>query len=107
MNKVKQLVESVSNWTIKDSLKLYRIKDWGENYFSVNEKGHITVNPDKGSKKSIDLMHLVDQLQTRGISLPILIRFTEILRNRLKEINQAFLNAIEEFDYQGKYSCNI
>ena len=38
MNKVKQLVESVSNWTIKDSLKLYRIKDWGENYFSVNEK---------------------------------------------------------------------
>ncbi|MCH2694347.1 MAG: biosynthetic arginine decarboxylase [Acidobacteriia bacterium] len=105
MNKVKQLVESVSNWTIKDSLKLYRIKDWGENYFSVNEKGHITVNPDKGSKKSIDLMHLVDQLQTRGISLPILIRFTEILRNRLKEINQAFLNAIEEFDYQGKYSC--
>ena len=105
MNKVKQLVESVSNWTIKDSLKLYRIKDWGENYFSVNEKGHITVNPDKGSKKSIDLMHLVDPLQTRGISLPILIRFTEILRNRLKEINQAFLNAIEEFDYQGKYSC--
>lgn len=105
MNKAKQLVESIGNWTIKDSLELYRIKDWGENYFSVNEKGHITVNPDKGSKRSIDLMHLVDQLQTRGISLPILIRFSEILRNRLKEINQAFLNAVEEFDYRGKYSC--
>ena len=105
MNKAKQLVESIGNWTIKDSLELYRIKDWGENYFSVNEKGHITVNPDKGPKRSIDLMHLVDQLQTRGISLPILIRFSEILRNRLKEINQAFLNAVEEFDYRGKYSC--
>ena len=105
MNKTKQLVESRGNWTIEDSLELYRIKDWGENYFSVNEKGHITVNPDKGSKRSIDLKQLVDQLQTRGISLPILIRFTEILRNRLKEINQVFLNAIEEFEYRGKYSC--
>ena len=105
MNKAKQLVESRGNWTIEDSLELYRIKDWGENYFSVNEKGHITVNPDKGSKRSIDLKQLVDQLQTRGISLPILIRFTEILRNRLKEINQVFLNAIEEFEYRGKYSC--
>ena len=95
----------MGNWTIKDSLKLYRIKDWGQDYFSVNEKGHVTVQPDSESKGSIDLKQLVDQLQTRGISLPILIRFTEILKNRLKEINQAFLNAIEEFDYQGKYSC--
>ncbi|HEX2523858.1 MAG TPA: biosynthetic arginine decarboxylase, partial [Terriglobia bacterium] len=97
--------ERMENWTIQDSIDCYNIKNWGKDYFSVNEKGHITVHPDKKPDHAIDLKELVDQLQARGIALPILIRFTDILKHRLAEIHDAFKAAIQEYEYQGKYSC--
>ena len=98
-------VDSMEQWTIQDSLDTYHIRNWGQGYFSVNEQGHVTVLAEKDSGRSIDLKKLVDQLQTRGISLPILIRFTDILRDRLAEIHGAFQAAIDEFEYEGRYSC--
>lgn len=95
----------MENWTTQDSIDCYNIKNWGKDYFSVNEKGHVTVHPDKRPDHSIDLKELVDQLQTRGIQLPILIRFTDILKHRLGEIHDAFGAAITEFEYNGQYSC--
>ncbi len=95
----------MENWTIQDSLDCYSIKNWGKEYFAVNDKGHVTVHPDKNPDHSIDLKELVDQLQARGIGLPILIRFTDILKHRLGEIHDAFKIAIQEFEYQGRYSC--
>ncbi|MFN8007857.1 MAG: biosynthetic arginine decarboxylase [Terriglobia bacterium] len=95
----------MENWTIQDSIDYYNIKNWGKSYFSVNENGHITVHPDKRPEHSIDLKELVGQLQRRGIDLPILIRFTDILKHRVGEIHDAFQNAISEFEYQGAYQC--
>ncbi len=105
MPEPQKTVKSMEQWTIHDSLDTYYIKNWGQGYFSINEKGHITVHAEKDPARSIDLKNLVDQLQTRGISLPILIRFTDILRHRLAEIHQAFQTAIEKFEYQGRYRC--
>src|ERR671925_1535927 len=95
----------MEKWTIQDSIELYNIRNWGKGYFSINEKGHISVHPDKRLDHAIDLKELVDQLQTRGIDLPILIRFTDILKHRLREIHDAFKNAITEFEYGGEYRC--
>ncbi len=95
----------MENWTIQDSIDYYSINNWGKDYFSVNENGHITVHPDKQTDHSIDLKDLVGQLQRRGIDLPILIRFTDILKHRLGEIHDAFQNARNEFEYQGEYRC--
>jgi arginine decarboxylase len=95
----------MENWTIQDSIDYYSINNWGKDYFSVNENGHLAVHPDKRTDHSIDLKDLVGQLQRRGIDLPILIRFTDILKHRLGEIHDAFQNARNEFEYQGEYRC--
>src|SRR5262249_28147569 len=78
---------------------------WGKGYFNINEQGNVTVHPDKRQERGIDLKQLVDQLQERGIQLPILLRFTDILRHRVGEIYDAFRGAIAEFDYRGDYWC--
>jgi arginine decarboxylase len=98
-------VSTMEKWTIQDSNDCYNIINWGKDYFKINEQGHVVVHPDKRADRSIDLKDLVDQLQMRGIMLPILVRFTDILRHRLGEIHQTFQNAIQEFEYKGQYSC--
>jgi arginine decarboxylase len=95
----------MEKWTIQDSVECYNIRNWGKDYFAINEKGHITVHPDKRPERSVDLKELVDQLQTRGIALPILIRFTDVLKHRVNDIHDAFQSAITECEYKGKYSC--
>ncbi|MCS7046139.1 MAG: biosynthetic arginine decarboxylase [Gemmataceae bacterium] len=95
----------MDQWKIQDALELYGIRHWGKGYFGVNDKGHVTVHPSKNPDQAIDLKHLVDQLQERGIQLPILIRFTDILRHRVGEIYEAFKTAINEFGYTGSYTC--
>lgn len=97
--------ELLNRWKIQDSLETYGCRHWGKGYFSINDRGHVTVHPTKLPEQAIDLKELVDQLQTRGIQLPILLRFTDILRHRLGEIQEAFQNAIREFDYKGNYVC--
>ncbi len=97
--------ELMSRWKIQDALETYGCRHWGKGYFSINKAGHVTVHPNKRTDEAIDLKELVDQLQARGIQLPILLRFTDILRHRLGEIHEAFQNAIKEYDYQGPYCC--
>jgi arginine decarboxylase len=98
-------MELIEKWKVQDSLETYGIRHWGKGYFGINQAGHVTVHPDKDPNKSIDLKQLIDQLQTRGIQLPILLRFTDILRHRVGEIYDAFRNAIREYDYKGSYCC--
>jgi arginine decarboxylase len=97
--------ELMDKWKIQDALETYGVRHWGKGYFSINKAGHVTVQPNKQTDQSIDLKELVDQLQERGIQLPILLRFTDILRHRVGEIHDAFKKAIEEFEYTGKYCC--
>src|SRR5262249_48298310 len=97
--------ELLEKWKIADAVETYGIRNWGKGYFAINKLGHVTVQPNKSPEQSIDLKELVDQLQARGIQLPILLRFTDILRHRVGEIHDAFADAIREFEYQGEYCC--
>jgi arginine decarboxylase len=96
---------STRAWSVHDASELYEVSRWGHGYFSVNATGHVQVHPTREPLRGIDLKELVDRLQLRGISLPVLVRFTDILRHRLGEIHAAFQAAIAQNQYQGSYSC--
>ncbi|HEX8903779.1 MAG TPA: biosynthetic arginine decarboxylase, partial [Longimicrobiaceae bacterium] len=93
-----------SKWTIDDSRELYNIEGWGIGYFGVNEKGHVTVHPTKDEKRGIDLFEFAVDMEAQGVGLPVLLRFSDILRTRVATLAEKFRNAIEEFGYQGGYT---
>jgi arginine decarboxylase len=97
--------EPADRWTTSDASELYDVESWGKGYFSVGPNGNLLVHPTKEAHRRIDLKELVDTLEWRGISLPILIRFADILKHRLGEMYQAFESSIREHGYQGGYSC--
>src|SRR6266513_681592 len=99
------LREPADRWSTAEAGELYDVASWGKGYFSVGSNGHLWVHPNKDPNRAIDLKELVDNLQLRGISLPLLIRFGEILQHRLGEMHQAFQNAINDNNYKGSYCC--
>jgi arginine decarboxylase len=92
-------------WETSDAVELYEIERWGKGYFSIDDAGHVRVHPTKDPARSIDLKQLADNLQARGIGLPVLIRFRDILRHRLRDIYSAFQAAISQNQYEGRYAC--
>ena len=88
-------------WRIEDSEELYNIPGWGRNYFSVNERGHMVVTPRAGYA-SVDLKEVIDELQVRDIGTPVLLRFPDILDNRIEKISNCFRQAAEQYDYKGQ-----
>ena len=95
--------DTMRPWSVRDSLELYNVTNWGLGFFGVNDAGHITVHPRGEAGPSLDLKALVDDLVRRGIQLPILIRFSDILRARVEALNEAFARAIQEYGYKGRY----
>lgn len=91
------------SWTIEDSEELYRINGWGEPYFSINAAGHVTVSPQGERGGSLDLFELVNALKQRNLALPLLIRFSDILEDRIERLNSAFAKAIARYSYPGVY----
>ena len=85
-------------WRIEDSAELYNINGWGLKYFSINEKGHIQVTPREGYA-GVDLKDVMDELQVRDITAPILLRFPDILDNRIEKISNCFKSASNEYNY--------
>ena len=92
-------------FTVTDATELYEIERWGKGYFSISPAGHVLVHPTKDTEQAIDLKQLTDHLQLRGIGLPVLIRFKDILRHRIGDIHGAFKSAITQHGYEGKYIC--
>ena len=92
-------------FTIADATELYEIDRWGAGYFSIGDNGNVLVHPTKDKARAIDLKQLMDRLQMRGITLPILVRFSDVLKHRLGEIHDAFEGAIGQHAYTGKYIC--
>jgi arginine decarboxylase len=90
-------------WTIKDALELYNVNGWGKDFFTINQAGNIEVTPSGPGLARIDLKELVDDLIDRGLNLPILIRFSDILRRRVEMLCGSFQQAIAENDYKGSY----
>ena len=87
-------------WRIEDSAELYNIPGWGLKYFSVNDKGHVQVTP-KENGPAIDLKEVMDTLQLRDVQAPVLLRFPDILDDRIRKISECFGRAASEYEYQG------
>src|SRR5215813_8377710 len=94
---------SQQRWTIADAFETYSIRSWGAGYFGLNDKGNVSVNPEGPAGPNLDLKELVDEVRRRGIGLPLLIRFTDVLRNRVIHLNEAFKRAIAEHNYKNVY----
>ena len=88
-------------WSHKDSAKLYQVAGWGNGFFDINEQGNMVAIPD--GEHRIDLKKLYDELTDRELYAPLLLRFSDILRQRMSQIHQRFQIAREESEYQGRY----
>ena len=91
------------NWGPSDSLKLYNIESWGDQYFSINPAGNLTVHPRKGEGPGIDLTSVIEDVRSQNLKLPVLIRFQDIIRHRVVTLNEAFRKQISEYGYKGRY----
>jgi arginine decarboxylase len=86
-------------WRIEDSAEIYNINGWGINYFSINDKGNVVVTPAKNGVE-VDLKELVEELQLRDVAAPMLIRFPDILDNRIEKMSNSFKIAAEEYKFK-------
>ena len=99
------LKQDVQTWPSSRAEEAYHVGRWGNDYFSISTDGHVLVHPDRSSDRAIDLKSLVDRLCLRGVELPILIRFNDLLTDRLRQIQDAFQKAIDEHGYKSDYRC--
>ncbi len=88
-------------WRIEDSAELYNVPGWGLKYFSINDRGHVQVTPSPGSTP-IDLKDVMDVLQLRDVEAPVLLRFPDILDDRIRKISECFKKAAAEYEYKAK-----
>ena len=88
-------------WRIEDSEELYNITGWGTSYFSINDAGHVVVTPRRDGV-TVDLKELVDELQLRDVASPMLLRFPDILDNRIDKMSSCFKQAAEEYGYKAE-----
>ncbi|TAL00218.1 MAG: biosynthetic arginine decarboxylase, partial [Verrucomicrobia bacterium] len=95
--------EAAPAWDIQAARNLYNIHRWGAKYFDINEAGRVVAKPLQEAGIAVDITDVIEEAKGRGLKFPLLIRFQDILRNRVESINLAFRNSITEFNYQGKY----
>jgi len=94
-----------ATWSIDSARELYNIDGWGAGYFDVNERGHVVVRPDRDRpERTLDLFDLARDLEEQGVALPVLLRFSDILRSRIESLSERFQSAIKEFEYEGGYT---
>ena len=91
------------SWKVEDSLELYGVNAWGNGYFGINAAGHVVVRPDQTNEHEIDLLEVIQGLAARDLTTPVVVRFSDILRHRLKRLHDAFATAITENDYKNRY----
>jgi arginine decarboxylase len=92
-------------WTIDSARALYNIEGWGAGYFDISDQGRVVVRPDRQHPdRELDLLDLARDLEEQGVALPVLLRFSDILRSRIEQLSQRFRSAIREFDYRGGYT---
>ena len=95
--------DPLRRWTRADALETYGIQRWGCGYFDISDQGNLIVTPRGAGNGTMDMRELIDELTGRGIQLPILLRFSDILRARIELICGAFNGAIKEYGYAGQY----
>jgi arginine decarboxylase len=92
-----------NGWDVDAAIATYNVDSWGGGYFTINEKGDVIVRPLQEAGGSIDVLDVVNEARTRGLSFPLVIRFQDLLRHRVEAVNRAFQSAMAEFNYSGKY----
>src|SRR5215207_4712197 len=92
-------------WTIDAARTLYNIEGWGAGYFDINERGHVVVRPDRRHpERELDPYELAMDLEAQGVALPVLLRFSDVLRSRIEQLSERFAAAVREFEYTGGYT---
>src|SRR5256885_4373559 len=92
-------------WTVAKAKALYNVEGWGIGFFDINEAGHVVVRPDRERpERELDLFELANDLEEQGVGLPLLLRFSDVLRSRIESLNEKFARAREEYSYQGGYT---
>jgi arginine decarboxylase len=92
-------------WTVASARTLYNIEGWGIGFFDINEAGHVVVRPDRAKEeRELDLFELANDLEEQGVGLPLLLRFSDILRSRIESLNEKFSRAREEYGFTGGYT---
>ncbi len=92
-----------SEWTIEDAVETYNIDRWGLGYFGINEEGHVTISPARSAGATIDVMDVLKDAEEWGLQFPLVIRFQDLLRDRVINLNKAFADTIAEQNYRGSY----
>ena len=95
--------EAAASWTIEDAFATYNIDRWGLGYFSINEKGNVSVAPLQEAGPSLDVMEVIREAQSQNLQFPMVIRFQDLLRHRVETLNRAFNDAIKEYSYKSNY----
>lgn len=97
--------EGAEGWSIDAARALYNIEGWGAGYFDVNANGRVVVRPDRHRpERELDLLDLASDLEEQGVALPVLLRFSDILRSRIEQLSERFQAAIREYGYTGGYT---
>ena len=91
-------------WTIEQSAETYSINNWGDGFFAINKAGRVSVRPCLDQNVELDLYEIARSLNEKNLSLPVLVRFTDILKNRVAQLHNAFRKACAHHDYSGTYT---
>ena len=96
----------MKHWTIQEARDRYNIIPWGAGYFDINSQGHLVAHlKNQNAIQSVDLFELVGKLKAQGLTAPILVRFPDILHNRIDNLNQSFVDAMNRHHYLGRYTA--
>lgn len=91
------------DWTTESAIALYNIDRWGTGYFTINPRGNVEIQPTQNPAAAVDIMEVIEDAKDRGLTFPLVLRFQDLLRNRVESINMAFQSAINEFNYKNHY----
>jgi len=97
-------LNQTDGWSISQSAQTYAIELWGDEYFSINKKGHVSVKPSSDNDSEVDLYEIAQLLEAKQLSLPVLVRFTDILKDRVVRLDKAFKKACDNYNYSGRYT---
>jgi arginine decarboxylase len=96
---------SETTWSVDDAADHYRIAAWSDDFFAINAAGNMAVQPLDDNSLSIDIMDVVAELRSRGVRFPVLLRFQDVLRARVRRLNHAFAEAIRDAGYNNVYQA--
>ena len=95
----------MADWSIEEAEKLYGVSRWGGGYFRIGDNGNVQVTPDpSNTDMRIDFQSVINEIKQEGIQFPVVVRFHDVLRSQVANLNKVFINTIKEADYSGHYN---